>query len=143
MDFVGSYTGIKKLTLAVNVGYGREEDEASLLASGTRDHSDAHWWGWAAYAAYDWTEKLRTAFRAEYFQDAAGVRTLAIAPGSKVSLWEGTATVQYKIWKGLVGRLEYRHDQADEKVFKIRTPGLVPTSTTQDTLTVALHYLFF
>jgi hypothetical protein len=143
VDFVASYTGIKNLTLAGNVGYGREEDEASLLASGTRNNSDAHWWGWAAYAAYDWTDKLRTAFRAEYFQDAAGVRTLAIAPGSKVSLWEGTATLQCKIWKGLVGRLEYRHDEADEKVFKIRTPGLVPTSTTQDTLTVALHYLFF
>jgi hypothetical protein len=34
-----------------------------------------------------------------------------------------TATVQYKIWRGLVGRVEFRHDQADEKVFKIRAPG--------------------
>ena len=51
--------------------------------------------------------------------------------------------MQYRIWKGLVGRLEYRHDEADDKVFKIRTPGLVPTSRPQDTLTVALHYLFF
>jgi len=42
-----------------------------------------------------------------------------------VSLWEITATVSYKIWRGLVGRVEYRHDQADEKVFKIRRPGLV------------------
>jgi hypothetical protein len=59
-----------------------------------------------------------------------------------VLLWEVT-TVQYKIWKGLVARLEYRHDEANKKVFKIRTPGLVPTSDSQDTLTLALHYLFF
>src|SRR2546428_8313058 len=26
-----------------------------------------------------------------------------------------TATAQYKIWKGLVGRLEYRHDEANER----------------------------
>jgi hypothetical protein len=51
--------------------------------------------------------------------------------------------VQYKIWRGLVGRVEYRHDQADEKVFKIRTPGLVPTGKSQDTITVALYYSFF
>jgi opacity protein-like surface antigen len=60
-----------------------------------------------------------------------------------VSLWEITATVQYKIWKGLMARLEYRHDDADRKVFKVRAPGLVPTSTYQDTITVALDYLFF
>jgi hypothetical protein len=143
VDFVANYTGIKGTTLGLNVGYAREEDEASLLASRTRSNSDASWWGWAAYAAHDWTEKLRTALRAEYFQDTAGVRTLAVAPGSKVSLWEGTATLQYRIWKGLVSRLEFRHDEADEKVFKIRAPGRVPTSRTQDTVTLALHYLFF
>jgi hypothetical protein len=60
-----------------------------------------------------------------------------------VDLWETTATLQYKIWKGLMGRLEFRHDQADEKVFKVRIPGLVPTGRTQDTLTLALDYLFF
>jgi Putative beta-barrel porin-2, OmpL-like. bbp2 len=98
--------------------------------------------GYAGYVAYDWTEKLRTAFRGEYFRDADGVRTLAVGPGSPVSLWEMTATLQYKIWKGPVGRVEFRHDQADQKVFKIRTPGLVPTSKSQDTITLALHYLF-
>ena len=32
-------------------------------------------------------------------------------------LYGVTATAQYKIWKGLMGRLEYRHDQANRKVF--------------------------
>jgi hypothetical protein len=142
LDLVVNYTGIKNLTLGANVDYGREIDEPSL--AGTRSRStDATWWGYAAYVAYDWTEKLRTAVRGEYFRDADGARTLAVGPGSPVSLWEVTATVQYKIWRGLVGRVEYRHDQADEKVFKIRTPGLVPTGTSQDTITVALYYSFF
>src|SRR3989449_684040 len=99
--------------------------------------------GQVGYVAYDWTEQLRTALRLEYFQDSDGIRTLAVAPGSRVELYEVTATVQYKIWKGLVGRLEYRHDSADEKVFAIRAPGYVPTGKTQNTLTLALYYSFF
>jgi hypothetical protein len=143
LDVVTSYTGIKNLTLALNVDWGFEEDDATLAAAGTRQDNDATWWGWAAYAAYDWTEKLRTALRVGYFKDADGVRTLAVGPGAEVSLWDVTATVQYKIWRGLVGRLEYRHDQADEKVFSIRKPALVPTSKSQDTITLALYYSFF
>jgi hypothetical protein len=142
LDLVVNYTGIKNLILGANVDYGWEIDEPSL--AGTRSRStDATWWGFAGYVAYDWTEKLRTALRGEFFRDADGARTLAVGPGAPVSLWEITATVQYKIWRGLVGRVEYRHDQADEKVFKIRTPGLVPTGKSQDTITVALYYSFF
>jgi hypothetical protein len=142
IDLTANYTGIKKLTLGANFDYGWEVDEPSL--KGTRSQStNAVWWGYAGYIAYDWTEKLRTAVRGEYFRDADGARTLAVAPGTPVSLWEITATAQYKIWKGLMGRLEFRHDDADRKVFKIRAPGLVPTSQYQDTITVALDYLFF
>ena len=146
LDLVVNYTGIKNLTLGFNFDYGWENNEASLRASGTRQNNDATWWGYAGYVAYDWTEKFRTALRAEYFSDPEGVRTLATAAGAggKVSLWEVTATAQYKIWKGLMARLEYRHDEdTKSKVFKIRSPGLVPTSTYQDTITVALDYLFF
>lgn len=142
-DLVVNYTGIRRLTLGLNVDYGLEEDEASLVASGTRRDTDASWWGWAAYAAYDWTEKLRTAVRLEYFQDSDGVRTLALGGGRKVSLWDVTATVQYRIWRGLLARLEFRHDDADEKVFKVKAPELSPTARTQNTLTLALSYLFF
>jgi len=146
VDLVFNYTGIKNLTLGLNVDVGGEENEASLAASGTRQDTDASWSGWAMYGAYDWTEKFRTALRLEYFQDSEGVRTLAIAPGSKVSLYGVTATAQYKIWKGLVGRLEYRHDNADERVFKIRyddTRTLVPRSKSLDTISVSLYYEFF
>lgn len=143
LDFVANYTGIKNLTLGTNVDYGWEYDEAFLKSIATRSDADANWWGYAAYAAYDWTDKLRTALRGEYFTDPMGARTGA---GQKISLWELTATLQYKIWKGLVGRVEFRHDDADTKVFKVRrdtTGALSATGRSQDTLTLSLHYLFF
>jgi len=142
LDLVVTYTGIKNLTLGANVDYGWEVDDPSLAATRSRSTNPV-WWGYAGYVAYDWTDKLRTAVRGEFFRDADGARTLAVAPGSPVSLWEITATVQYKIWRGLVGRVEYRHDQADEKVFKIRAPGRVPTGKRQDTITLAVYYTFF
>jgi Putative beta-barrel porin-2, OmpL-like. bbp2 len=93
LDLVVNYTGIKNLILGVNVDYGWEVDEPSLVS--TRSSSTtAVWYGVAGYVAYDWTEKLRTALRGEYFRDADGARTLAVGPGSPVSLWEITATVQ-------------------------------------------------
>jgi putative OmpL-like beta-barrel porin-2 len=143
LDWVVNYTGIKNLTLGLNVDYAWEYDEAYLTASGTRGNSNASWWGWAGYAAYDWTEALRTALRLEYMKDAEGVRTQLSPPGTKLDLWEVTATVQYKIWKGLVGRVEYRHDSASQKVFAIRAPGYVPTGKSQDTISFDLYYLFF
>jgi Putative beta-barrel porin-2, OmpL-like. bbp2 len=127
VDLVANYTGIAKLTLGLNVDIGREDNAAP-------GGGDATWWGVAAYGAYDWTEKLRTAVRLEYFEDSDGART---GFGDKLGLFGVTATLQYKIWKGLVGRLEYRHDEADETVFKAgRDKG-------QDTFTVALYYSFF
>jgi hypothetical protein len=143
-DLVTTYTGIKNLTLGANLDYGFEYNEGFLKGLGTRSDADATFWGLAGYVAYDWTEKLRTALRAEYFRDPQGART---ATGVNISLWETTATLQYKIWKGLVGRLEFRHDEADEKIFKSArdktTGAFVPTSKSQDTITLALHYLFF
>jgi len=142
LDWVFNYTGFKNTTLGLNVDYGHEKKEAFLESLKTRRDTDATWWGWAAYAAYDWTEKLRTALRQEFFKDADGART---GFGSKLDLWSTTATVQYKIWKGLVGRVEYRHDDADKKVFKFR--GMrdtgSPTSKSLDTISVSLYYSFF
>jgi hypothetical protein len=140
LDWTLNYTGIKNLTLGANFDYGWENKEPSLVGAGLSD-TTATWWGIAGYAAYDWTDKLRTAFRGEYFEDADSVRTAAQAPGLKTSLWEVTATVQYNIWKGLFGRVEYRHDHANERVFKVTNIG--PTRRTQDTISLDLFFLFF
>ena len=50
--------------------------------------------------AYDVTERFRVALRQEYFKDAQGART---GFDNKVSLWTTTVTLQYRIWRGLVG----------------------------------------
>jgi len=39
-------------------------------------------------------------------------------------------------------RLEYRHDQADHQVFRVVNPGPAPASRSQDTISLALYYVF-
>ena len=147
LDVVLNYTGFKNWTLGLNVDYGHEQSDAFVQSLKTRADTDATWWGWAGYVAYDWTEKLRTAVRQEFFRDAAGARS---GSGIGTDLWSTTATVQYKIWRGLVGRVEYRHDQSDEKVFRVRysrpditSQGLLPRGKSMDTISVSLYYSFF
>jgi hypothetical protein len=145
LDWVLNYTGFKNWTLGLNVDYGHEDHDPTVSA--TRKDGTAVWWGWAGYVAYDWTDKLRTAVRQEFFRDAGGART---GLGKGLDLWSTTATLQYKIWRGLVGRLEYRHDQSDGKEFRIRysepdrtSQGLLPRSKSLDTISVSLYYSFF
>lgn len=140
LDFTMNYTGIKGVTIGANVDYGWENREPSLVAAGLSD-TKATWWGVAGYLGYDWTDKFRTAFRGEYFEDSDSARTVVRGPGLKTKLWEVTATAQYNIWKGLFARAEYRHDHANELAFKTINTG--PTRKTQDTLSLSLYYLFF
>jgi len=136
------YTGIDKMTLAVNFDFAGEEKDPALVT--TRKDANSRWGGIAGYAAYDWTQALRTALRLEYFSDPLGVRSSeTIAPGHNVELFEVTLTVEYKIWRGLVWRVEYRHDQANRKAFSLQNHGLTPTSRAQDTISFDLYYLFF
>ena len=58
LDFVFNYTGFKNWTLGLNIDYGREQTEPFVRSLATRQDTDATWWGWAGYVAYDWTEKL-------------------------------------------------------------------------------------
>jgi putative OmpL-like beta-barrel porin-2 len=146
VDTVIVYTGIDKVTLAMNADYAGEDHDPALVALATRRDTVSSWSGIAGYAAYDWTTALRTTLRLEYFADPQGVRSgETISPGHNVDLWEMTATAQYKVWRGLVGQIEYRHDKASTKAFNLRntTLGVAPTSHAQDTLTLALSYQFF
>ena len=146
LDLVLSYTGFGRATFAFEATYGYEDHEAFLASLGTRRNTNAAWWGWALYGAYDWTPRIRTALRQEYFQDTDGART---GFGSMLRLSSTTLTADYRVWKGLEVRLEYRHDAADEKVFKARTSrpdqslGVTPQSKTLDTFSIALTYVFF
>lgn len=143
VDTTIQYTGIDKMTLAVNFDFAGEENDPTLVALGTRKDNDSRWSGVAGYIAYGWTKALRTILRADYFADPQGVKFGTIAPGHNLDLWEITATIEYKIWRGLVGRLEYRHDEASRKAFSLQNHGTTPTSHAQNTLTAALYYSFF
>jgi hypothetical protein len=146
LDLVVTYVGFKQTTLGLNVDYGFEKDDAFLTSLGTRQNTDATWWGVAGYAAYDFTDWFRLAFRQEFFQDQNGART---GFGNRVVYWTSTLTAQFKIWKGLVGRLEYRHDAASEKVYEAKTTrpdasgGVVAQSKSLDTISFSLFYSFF
>jgi hypothetical protein len=105
-------------------------------------NTHANWGGVAGYASYQWIEAFRTAVRLEYFKDADGARNGVRPAGQSLNLFEITATAEYKLWRGLMARLEYRHDAADHKAFNVRNPGPAPTSSTQDTITIALSYVF-
>ena len=69
----------------------------------------------------------------------SGLATVMV--GGRWDNGDPTATVQYNVWKGLFARVEYRHDQANEKVFETKLFG--PTSKAQDTLSLSLYYSFF
>jgi hypothetical protein len=142
VDTTVQYTGIDKVTLAVNFDFAGEENDPALVP--TRQDVNSRWSGIAGYVGYDWMQRLRTVLRLEYLSDPQGVRSSeTVKPGNNVDLWEITATVEYKIWRGLVGRLEYRHDEANRKAFSLQNHGLTPTSHAQDTISVDLYYLFF
>ncbi len=143
VDTTVLYTGIDRLTLAANFDFAGEENDPVLVTLGTRKHNNSSWSGVAGYAAYDWTKSLRTALRVEYFADPQGVRNGITAPGHNVNYYEITPTLEYRIWRGLVGRLEYRHDQASTKSFSLTSFSTTPTSRAQDTFSVALSYIFF
>jgi len=137
------YTGIPKLSLAVNFDFAGEENDPVLVALGTRKNNNSNWSGIAGYIVYDWTKSLRTSLRLEYFADPQAVRNGITPPGHNVNYYEFTPTIEYKIWRGLIGRLEYRRDMASRNSFSLDQFSTRPTSRTQDTFSIALTYVFF
>jgi hypothetical protein len=138
------YTGIDRLTLALNFDFAGEVRDPALVVLGSRQDTNSSWGGVAGYVGWQWTQALRTVLRAEYFYDPDSVRASESVPvGKHLDLFEVTATLEYKIWRGLVGRLEYRHDEGNRKAFDLQNHATTPTSRTQDTLTFALYYSFF
>ena len=138
IDLTANYTGISSLTLGFNFDYGSQANDVFLTSQGLGNKS-ATWYGIAAYAAYDFLKDFRAALRQEWFNDVDGVRT---ATAGGVTLFSTTATLQYNIWKGLYGRGEYRHDNANEAVYGCR-PATGCLKTSQDTISMSLYYKFF
>lgn len=135
IDIVAGWQPIDALQLKVNYDYGWEDDAVAF-------GNNAVWHGLAAYARYAFTDDLAVVLRSEYFNDADGVRTgisgagINGITGTGAKLYEYTLTTEYKIHKNLIARLEYRHDQASERVFR---SGDLAQRSHQDT--VALEFI--
>ncbi|MFA4981047.1 MAG: porin [Candidatus Omnitrophota bacterium] len=120
IDFVATYKATDKLTFKVNYDYGWEKNAASVLG-GYDIGKDAAWDGIAGYAKYDIFDWWSIAGRGEYFHDRDGVRTgyltSSTMPISDLSLFEFTLTNEFKIYKNLITRFEYRYDKASGQAF--------------------------
>ena len=119
--------------------------------------NNARWDGIAGYVIYDFTKQLGIRIRGELFEDPGGFTTCggttasqpranvcfgatSTTPASPVSqtLWEVTATLQFKPFSSLTTRLEYRYDKSNQNVFQL---GGRATSY-QPTLSVEAIYAF-
>ena len=92
----------------------------------------------AGYARYALSDRAAVSLRGEFFNDADGVRTAITSgingiTGAGVKLYEWTLTGEYKLHEHLIGRLEYRHDGSNEKIFRNRDVG---QRSYQDTVAV-------
>ncbi|MDO8730512.1 MAG: porin [Candidatus Omnitrophota bacterium] len=134
-DVVLGYNPTDKLSLKLNYDYGHEQDAVS-----EGPDEDASWQGVAGYARYQVNDWYALAGRAEYFDDADGVRTGVRANNGvgRVGLLGLTLTNEFKVYKDLITRLEYRHDHASDAVFNAGSSR----DNTQDTLSAEVIYPF-
>jgi hypothetical protein len=135
ITIVGSYSPIESLTLSVDLDLGWEQSVNFDVME-----KDVFWWGVAGYVVYEINPMLSVALRGEYFQDDDGART-----GFEQKMWEITPTLSIKPFVGhrtfdnLEFRVEYRHDQSDERVFEDSNGSL---KKSQDTVALQLLYYF-
>ena len=140
-------------TWAVVEAYYANQSNSSAISSG----KNARWEGVAAYLFHDFTNKWGIRLRGEIFEDAGGLVTCqgttdyhqrtnvcfgatsgAPSPAIAQTLWEVTATLEYRPFSSVRTRLEYRYDKSDHNVFQL---GDRATSY-QPTLSLDLVYLF-
>lgn len=135
LDVVLGYNPTDKLSLKLNYDYGHESDAVS-----EGPDENASWQGIAGYARYQVNDWYAIAGRAEYFADEDGVRTGVRAANGvgDVRLTEFTLTNEFKVYKDLITRLEYRHDHASDAVFNAGSSR----DNTQDTFSAEVIYPF-
>ncbi len=125
-DTVATFTPTSKLSLMLNYDYGRGD----YLPLGTRP---VFWTGVGGYVRYAFNPRYAIATRYEYYDDHDGFTT-----GTPQHLNEVTQTVERLIGKGLITRLELRHDRSTAPVFM---KGGLPVDG-QTTLAVGMIYQF-
>ena len=98
----------------------------------------AQWFDYAAYAKYQFTEKLAAAYRIEMFDDSQRYRNwTGVGTAGAATDLANTLTLEYKLRENMIARAEYRIDYAhagDGNVFG--------GNNQQNTLGGQLSYLF-
>lgn len=116
-----------KFNAYVNFDFGNNKDS---ISNGVGDDINKKWVGVAFAAHQQITATQAIAGRVEVFNDADGWST-----GTKQTLNEFTGTYEYHWSKGLLNRIEYRHDNSDEAFFHKTGSALV---NSQSTFTVGI-----
>lgn len=127
-DLVAVLKPCDRLTIGLNVDRGAEEGLAE--GGGT-----ATWWGVAGYVRFGLTPTFAATLRAEYFDDADGVRT-----GTVQELKGLTFTPELKLGGGLLARADLRIDFSDAPVFEDADGA--STKTEQPTILLNVAYVF-
>jgi hypothetical protein len=105
-DTVAIYSPTSKLSLALNLDYGRGDMPAGFL--------NPVWWsGVAGYLRYAFTDSIALSTRYEYYNDHSGF-TLGTTPAH---VNEVTETFEKTVHKDFITRLEFRYDNANQPIF--------------------------
>jgi hypothetical protein len=147
-----SFQATDQTSLVLESYYANQANSSTISRAG-----NARWNGVAGYVIHDFTRQWGVRLRAELFEDAGGyvscegttayqpranvcfgATSTAAAPPVAQTLWEVTSTLQYRPFKSLITRLEYRYDKSNQNVFQV---GSRATSH-QSTLSLEAIYLF-
>ena len=132
---VASWAATKKLSFAGEFDMGNQPRVD--IAMDDNFHT-AQWFDYAAYAKYQFTEKLAAAYRFEYFDDSNRYRNwTGVGNAGAARDLANTLTLEYKLYENMIARAEYRIDYAnagDGNVFGGKNQ--------QNTLGGQLSYLF-
>ena len=113
---VSNIPGLEKLSAYLNIDIGEEEESSAVTAG-----DDAEWFGFAIAGKYQIDDTWAVAARYSMIDDSEAFRTGGfvdpVAGVQENQISEITLTVEYRISKDTIARLEFRSDFADEDVF--------------------------
>lgn len=109
VDVVGTYNVTSALTVALNVNWGKQDEQPSTGLP------NLDWNTFAAYANYAFNDQWRVSLRGEVLDDKEGFVT-----GSQQKVKEVTGTFGYAPVKAFELRAELRYDWSNQPTFESR-----------------------
>jgi hypothetical protein len=115
VNVVAIYKGIAKTNLVAQFDYGSEEGLG-------QDGGSATWWGIGGWVQRDLSARTQLALRADYVDDADGVRTSLLSAGSPFGFPDATSrqfgsvtgTLNWRIRAKFLLRPELRYDYSSQ-----------------------------